>query len=70
MNNESMWKAVRRIDAAESRAADRMEETARRKAVLLKDGYIGNSLRLIEVLKKVQTEQPKVQLTEKNDDGL
>ena len=53
MTDDSMWKAVHRVEAAAdsvSRAADRMEEAARRIAYLLEDGYGGNGLRLIELL--------------------
>lgn len=55
MNDESMWKAVHRMDAAANvanRAADRMEEAARRIAYLLEDGYGGNGPRLIEALER------------------
>ena len=61
MNDESIWKAVHRMDAAAdvaSRAADRMEEAARRIALLLEDGYGGNGPRLIEALEKLPSEQP------------
>lgn len=53
MTDDSMWKAVHRMEATAdsvSRAADRMEEAARRIAHLLEDGYGGNGLRLIELL--------------------
>lgn len=53
MTDDSMWKAVHRVEAAAdsvSRAADKMEEAARRIAHLLEDGYGGNGLRLIELL--------------------
>lgn len=40
-------------------AADRMEEAARRIALLLEDGYGGNGLRLIEALEKAQTPNPQ-----------
>lgn len=53
MNEESMWKAVHRMDAAadtSSRAANQMEEASRRIAHLLEDGYGGNGIRLIEAL--------------------
>lgn len=55
MNDESMWKAVRRMDAAvdaASRAAERMDQAAQRIAHLLEDGYGGNGLRLLEALEK------------------
>lgn len=37
-------------------AANRMEESARRIAFLLEDGYGGNGLRLIELLEKQNKE--------------
>ena len=57
MDDESMWKAAHRMDAAADvarRAADRMEEAAHRIALLLEDGYGGNGCRLIEALEKAQ----------------
>ena len=48
-----MWRAVHRMEAAAEqvrREADRIEESVRRFAVLLEDGYNGNGLRLIELL--------------------
>lgn len=65
MNDESMWKAAHRMDAAADRAthaANRIEEAAQRIAFLLEDGYGGNGLRLIEALEnadvtKVLSEQ-------------
>ena len=53
MSDESMWRAVHRMEAAAEqvrREADRIEESVRRFAVLLEDGYGGNGLRLIELL--------------------
>lgn len=55
MSDESMWRAVHRMEAAAEqvrREADRIEEAVRRFAVLLEDGYGGNGLRLIELLEK------------------
>ena len=59
VNDETMWRAVHRMDAAAdaaSRAADRMEEAARRIAHLLEDGYGGNGLRLIEALENARVD--------------
>lgn len=53
MNDESIWRAVHRMEAAAesvSRAANQSEEAARRMAAMLEDGYGGNGLRLIELL--------------------
>jgi len=53
MNEESMWKVVRRMDEAADkadRAATTMEQAAQRIAFLLEDGYGGNGLRLLEAL--------------------
>lgn len=61
MSDESMWKAVHRMEAAVDRlnqAADRAEEAARRLAHLLEDGYGGNGLRLIELLEAAAQENP------------
>lgn len=60
MSDESMWKAVHRMDAAAhsaNQAADRMEEAVRRLAFMLEDGYGGNALRLIELLEAAQSSQ-------------
>ncbi len=61
MSDESMWKAVHRMEATADRmnqAADRAEEAARRIAHLLEDGYGGNGLRLIELLEAATQENP------------
>jgi hypothetical protein len=61
MNDESMWRAVHRLEATADRmsqAADRAEEAARRIANLLEDGYGGNGLRLIELLEAAAQENP------------
>ena len=53
MNDETLWKAVHRIEAAAERAsaaAQQMETAAHRMGCLLEDGYGGNGLRLIELL--------------------
>lgn len=53
MNEESLWPAVHRMEAAANKAANAassMEDAARRIAHLLEDGYGGNGLRLIELL--------------------
>ena len=55
VSDESMWRAVHRMEAAAEqvrREADRIEESVRRFAVLLEDGYGANGLRLIELLEK------------------
>ena len=60
MSDESMWKAVHRMEAAAdqmARAAEQAEEAVRRLAHLLEDGYGGNGLRLIELLEAAQTEE-------------
>ena len=57
MNDESMWEAVHRMDAAvaqASSAAERMENAAQRIAFLLEDGYGGNGLRLMLALENIQ----------------
>ncbi len=59
-SDESMWKAVHRIESAVEdmrRHADRIEEASQRLAHLLEDGYGGNGLRLIELLEAASTEK-------------
>ena len=72
MNDESVWKAVKRMDDAADkmqRSADRAEEAARRIAHLLEDGYGGNGLRLIEALESavVPNAQYTPQVTNRHD---
>lgn len=53
MNEESLWKAVHRMEEAadkSQRAAETMEQAAARIAHLFEFGYGGNGLRLIELL--------------------
>lgn len=57
MNDESMWKAAHRMSEAADiaqRASNTIEEASRRIAFLMEDGYGGNGLRLIELLKNAQ----------------
>ena len=60
MNEESMWGAVHRMDAAAQKmemAADRAEAAAQRIALLLEDGYGGNGIRLLEALENFDFEK-------------
>lgn len=60
MSDDSIWRAVHRLEAAVdrmNRAADRAEEAALRIAHLLEDGYGGNGLRLIELLEAADTKE-------------
>ncbi len=53
MNEESIWNAVHRIEAAAdriARASQQAEDAAQRIALMLEPGYGGNGLRLIELL--------------------
>lgn len=55
MNEEAIRRAAARMeDAAQevTRAADRIEESARRIAILFEDGYGGSGLQLLEALEK------------------
>lgn len=57
MNEEQMWKAAHAISSAADtaqRSATTIEESVRRIACLLEDGYGGNGLRLIELLEQDQ----------------
>lgn len=59
LNDESLWKAVHRMEeAAEriTRAAEQADQAVQRLAYMLEDGYGGNGLRLIELLEAVNME--------------
>ena len=56
MSDESMWRAVHRMDEAAAdarRSAESMDESVKRLAYLLEPGYGGNGLRLIELLEQM-----------------
>lgn len=60
LSDETLWKAVHRMEAAADRiasAASQAEEAARRFAHLLEDGYGGNGIRLIELLEEAAKEK-------------
>jgi hypothetical protein len=60
MNDESLWKAVNRMEtAAENfqRNVDRFEDAVRRLSYMVEDGYGGNVPRLIEALERVDATQ-------------
>ena len=55
MNEESMWKAVHRMESALSdaqRQADRIEEAVRQLRFLFEDGYGSRALEFLEELRK------------------
>lgn len=60
MSEESMWRAVHRIESAAERigrAGEQAEQAAQRIANLLENGYGGNGLRLIELLEDAKVDQ-------------
>lgn len=59
MNDETIWRAVHRIEAAAERigrAAQQAEDAAQRIAQILEPGYGGSGLRLIELLEAAAPE--------------